>query len=50
MAEWFAFWKSDVMMKYPWAQPVFFAVLALGLSLFTWLRKPRTQNKKKSKG
>ncbi|WP_182914238.1 hypothetical protein [Paenibacillus sp. 1011MAR3C5] len=48
MASFMAFWKSDMMLKYPWAQPVVFAAAAIVLSFFTWFRKPRQDRSKDS--
>ncbi|WP_165867259.1 hypothetical protein [Paenibacillus pinisoli] len=42
------FWKSEIMLKYPWAQPMFFAAAAVVLSFFTWFRKPRHNQSKES--
>ncbi|MFE4709306.1 MULTISPECIES: hypothetical protein [Paenibacillus] len=49
MTNWIAFWKSNVMLEHPWVQPVYFVIIAFGLSFFTWFRKPRQERRKKPK-
>ncbi|WP_165861192.1 hypothetical protein [Paenibacillus paeoniae] len=48
MASFIAFWKSEMMLKFPWVQPVVFVVVAIVLSFFTWFRKPRQERSKDS--
>ncbi|MFZ7121601.1 MAG: hypothetical protein ACOWWH_11715 [Eubacteriaceae bacterium] len=46
MIEEFLFpWKSYVMIKHPWATPIFMLVLSLLLSIITWIRQENSKDK-----
>lgn len=38
-------WESHVMIKTPWAMPLFMLILSLILSIVTWVRKDNSKNK-----
>lgn len=46
MLEEFLFpWQSYVMIKHPWAMPVFMLILSLILSIITWTRQKYSKDK-----
>jgi len=45
MKDWLFPWESHIMMTNPLAMPVFMVMLSLLLSIITWTKQRKTNNK-----